>query len=40
MAQEDDYTTDCLMDYPCIKENYKLITIQLLSNIAAYNNFI
>ena len=25
----DDYTTDCLLDYPYFKENYKLIAIYL-----------
>ena len=27
--QEDDYITDCLLDYACFKENYKLIAIFL-----------
>ena len=26
---DDDYTTGCLLDYPCFKENYKLIPIDL-----------
>ena len=25
----DDYTTGCMLDYPCFKENYKMITIDL-----------
>ena len=25
----DDYTTDCLLDYPYFKENYKMIAIDL-----------
>ena len=25
MSQRDDYTTDCLLDYPYFKENYMLI---------------
>ena len=25
----DDYTTGCLLDYPCFKENYKMIAIDL-----------
>ena len=28
-GQGDDYTTDCLLDYPQFKENYKLIAIDL-----------
>ena len=28
-SQEDDYTTGCLLDYICFKENYKLIAIDL-----------
>ena len=28
-GQEDDYTTGCLLDYPCFKEHYKLIAIDL-----------
>ena len=28
-GQGDDYTTDCLLDYPYFKENYKLIAIYL-----------
>ena len=28
-GQGDDYTTDCLLDYPQFKENYKLIAIHL-----------
>ena len=28
-GQGDDYTTDCLLDCPCFKENYKLIAIDL-----------
>ena len=24
-----DYTTGCLLDYPCFKENYKVIAIDL-----------
>ena len=27
--QQDNYTTGCLLDYPYLKENYKLITIDL-----------
>ena len=27
--QEDDYTTDCLLDYPCFKNYYKMIAIDL-----------
>ena len=26
----DDYTTGCLLDYPCFKENYKMIAIDLI----------
>ena len=26
----DDYTTGCLLDYPYFKENYKMITIDLI----------
>ena len=26
-VQKGDYTTRCLLDYPCLKENYKLIAI-------------
>ena len=25
----DDYTTGCLLDYPCSKENYKMIEMDL-----------
>ena len=25
----DDYTTDCLVDYPYLKEHYKMIAIDL-----------
>ena len=25
----DDHTTGCLLDYPCFKENYKMIAIDL-----------
>ena len=28
-GQEDDYTTDCLLDYSYFKENYKIIAIDL-----------
>ena len=28
-AQGDDYTTGCLLDYHCFKENYKMISIDL-----------
>ena len=25
----DDYTTGCLLDYPCFKENYKMIAVDV-----------
>ena len=28
-GQGDDYTTDCLLDYPYFKDNYKMIAIDL-----------
>ena len=28
-GQGDDYTTACLLDYPYLKENYKMIAIDL-----------
>ena len=28
-GQGDDYTTGCLLDYPCFKRNYKIIAIDL-----------
>ena len=28
-GQGDDYTTGCLLDYPCFKKYYKLIAINL-----------
>ena len=28
-GQGDDYTTDCLLDYPYFKEHYKLIATDL-----------
>ena len=28
-GQGDDYTTGCLLDYPCFKEHYQLIVIDL-----------
>ena len=28
-GQEEDYTTDCLLDYPYFKENYKMIARDL-----------
>ena len=28
-GQGDDYTTGCLLDYPYLKERYKLISIDL-----------
>ena len=28
-GQWDDYTTGCLLDYPYVKENYKMIAIDL-----------
>ena len=28
-GQGDDYTTSCLLNYPCFKENYKIISIDL-----------
>ena len=28
-GQGDDYTTGCLLDYPCFREYYKLIAIYL-----------
>ena len=28
-GKEDDYTTDCLLDYPYFKENYKIIVVDL-----------
>ena len=27
--KRDDYSTGCLLDYPCFKENYKMIAIDL-----------
>ena len=27
--KDDDYTTDCLLDYPYFKENYKIIAVDL-----------
>ena len=27
--KRDDYTTDCLLDYPYFKENYKMIAVDL-----------
>ena len=29
IGQGDDYTTGCLLDYPYLKRNYKLIAIDL-----------
>ena len=29
IGQGDDYATSCLLDFPCFKENYKLISIDL-----------
>ena len=29
IGQRDDYTTGCLLDYPCFKEYSKLIAIEL-----------
>ena len=26
----DDYTTDCLLDYPYFKENYRMIAVNLI----------
>ena len=28
-GQGDDYTTACLLDYPCFKDRYKMIVIDL-----------
>ena len=28
-GQGDDYTTGCLLDYPCFKDSYKIIAIGL-----------
>ena len=28
-GQGDDYTSGCLLDYPYLKENYKMIAIDL-----------
>ena len=28
-GNSDDYTTGCLLDYPCPKENYKMIAVDL-----------
>ena len=28
-GQGDDYTTDCLLDYPYFKDSYKMIAIDL-----------
>ena len=28
-AQGDDYTTDCLLDYPYFKKTYKMIAVDL-----------
>ena len=28
-GQGDDYTSDCSLDYPFFKENYKMIAIDL-----------
>ena len=28
-SQGDDYTIDCLLDYPYFKDNYKMIDIDL-----------
>ena len=33
-GQEDDYATGCLLDYPCFKENYKMIAIDLIKQQA------
>ena len=29
VGQKDDYATGCLLDYPYVKENFKLIAIEL-----------
>ena len=29
IGQGDDYTTECLLDYPCFKKYYKLIAVDL-----------
>ena len=29
IGKGDGYTTSCLLDYPCFKENYKIISIDL-----------
>ena len=28
-GQGDDYTTGCLLDYPCFKDSYKMIAVAL-----------
>ena len=33
-GQGDNYTTDCSLDYPYCKENYRLITIDLKKELA------
>ena len=33
-GQGDDYTTNCLLDYPYFKENYKLIATDLIKQQA------
>ena len=34
--QGDHYETGCLLDYPHFKENYEMITINLIKNEATY----
>ena len=31
-GQEYDYSTGCLLDYPYVKKNYKMIAIHLINN--------
>ena len=35
-CQKDDYTAGCLLDYPYVKENYKMIAIDLCEHQARY----
>ena len=33
-GQGDDYTTGCLLDYPCFKDSHKMIAVDLIKQQA------
>ena len=37
-GRRDDYTINCLLDYPCFKDTYKMIAVDLSKQQALHAN--